>query len=67
MRVRLWSAPALPGDLAVGKDEFCRSYLDRPDVEPTLYWENWGLETLDEFEKPDDQGSFDRLAGAMSG
>jgi phospholipase C len=29
--------------------------------------ENWGLETLDEFEKPDDQGSFDRLAGAMSG
>ena len=27
--------------------------------------ENWGLETIDEFEKPAGQGSFDRLAGTV--
>jgi hypothetical protein len=27
--------------------------------------ENWGLERIDEFEKPSDQGSFDRLAGTV--
>ncbi len=27
--------------------------------------ENWGLESIDEFEKPSGQGSFDRLAGTV--
>jgi phospholipase C len=28
--------------------------------------ENWGLESIDEFEKPSGQGSFDRLAGTIN-
>ncbi len=63
--MRLRSAPAVPGHLALGQAELRRSHPDRPDSSLRFIEDNWGLERIDELTPAPGAGSFDRVAGSV--